>query len=491
MKKIYLTLLVVLVSITLKASPDIYKPELVSPANNATGIAVNTLLDWNAVTGELGLYYEINLSTDAEFSNPAVFTTDLTSYQTSELLFGQHYYWRVRGIDNSGMSDWSEVRDFTTFSTVTVRRPNDEANNVMPNVTIQWQEVKGVAFFDYQLDTTANFNSTMMSIHSVAGNSASETKASSLLFGQKYYLRMRARHAVDTSVWSPSRSFTVTNEIKLSSPANGSTGLSPDVTFAWTKIDGLLKYVIYLSTDPAMSEYEVYSVVATDKVNSIKSDTLMFGTTYYWQLYAIHAADTLISEIRNFTTIDKVTLLYPANNATNVELQPVLKWTTMTGIITFQVELASNANFIKSKIYNVDDGGANEFEVPIHVLDSASVYYWRVRAISSRDTSNFSDVFSFRCAALGMNDATQLSNGIFVYPSPASNKISIQIKNTYIGKGTIEIYDLLGNKRMVSTATFNNGFVKDFYVGNLSNGIYMMSVIFDGKKTAAKLIIQH
>lgn len=65
------------------------------------------------------------------------------------------------------------------------------------------------------------------------------------------------------------------------------------------------------------------------------------------------------------------------------------------------------------------------------------------------------------------------------------------IKNTYIGKGTIEIYDLLGNKRMVSTATFSNGLAKDFYVGNLSNGIYMMSVLFDGHRTAAKLIIQH
>lgn len=489
MKKIYLTLLVVLAFITLKASPDLYKPELVSPANNATGIAVNTVLDWNAVTGELGLYYEINLSTNAEFTNPAVFTTDLTSYQTSELLFGQHYYWRVRGIDNSGMSDWSEVRDFTTYSTVTIRRPTEDANNVAPNVQIIWQDVYGAAFFDYQLDTSANFNSSMMSIHSVASSSGSSTNASSLMFGQKYYLRMRARHAVDTSVWSPTRSFTVINAITLKNPANGSTSLSPNVTFEWTKLEGLIKYNIYLSTNPEMSEYEVYSVAPT--LGKVTPDTLMFGTKYYWQLYAIHAADTLISEIRNFTTIDKVTLLYPANNATNVELQPILNWTTMTGIVTFQVELASNANFIKSKIYNVDDGGANEFEVPIHVLDSASVYYWRVRAISSRDTSNFSDVFSFRCVALGMNDATQLSNGIFVYPSPASSKISIMIKNTYIGKGTIEIYDLLGNKRMVSTATFSNGLAKDFYVGNLSNGIYMMSVLFDGHRTAAKLIIQH
>lgn len=489
MKKIYLTLLVVLAFITLKASPDIYKPELVSPANSATAIAVNALLDWNAVTGEIGLHYEINLSKDADFTNPAVFTTDLTSYQTSELLFGQQYYWRVRAIDNSGMSEWSDVFDFTTISTVTVRRPTDGANNVTPNVQIMWQEMSGIAFFDYQLDTTENFNSSMMSIHSVSSSVGGSTNASSLIFGQKYYLRMRARHSADTSVWSPSRNFTVLNAITLKNPANGANEISPDATFEWTKIDGLLKYNIYLSTDPAMSTYEVYSVAPN--LGKLTPDTLMFGTKYYWQLAAIHAADTLLSEVRNFTTIDKVTLSYPANNATNIELQPVLQWTTMTGIITFQLELASNASFTNSKLYNVDDGGTNVFEVPINVLDSASVYYWRVRAISSRDTSNFSDAFSFRCVALGMNDATVLSNGIRVYPSPANSKISIQIKNTYSGKATIEIFDLLGNKRMVSTTSFINGFVKDFYVGNLSNGIYMMSVVFDGQRNASKLIIQH
>lgn len=489
MKKIYLTLLVVLSVLLLKASPDIYTPELVAPANNATGVFPDAELDWTAVTGQLGLYYEISLDTSSSFTNPIIFTTDLTNYKMAMLFFGETYYWRVRAIDNSGTSDWSETRSFTVINTVTIRRPNENAASVAPNVQIIWQDIFGVSYVDYQLDTTANFNSPMMTITAVVNNpNSSQTNASSLHFGQKYYLRMRARHDLDTSAWSVARSFTVTNTFALKTPNDGTTGLSPDVEFTWNKIDGILKYQIRLSNDANVNQYEAYNVAPN--LVKFSPDTLMFGTTYYWQMAAIHANDTLLSEIRSFSIVDMVTLTSPSNNATNIELQPTLTWETLTGLVSFQLDIAHNVDFTGAFSYNINSGGENTFKVPIHVLDSANVYYWRVRAISSRDTSEYSNIWSFRCVALGIEENVQLKYGVKVYPSPASNRINISIKNTFNGNATVEIYDLLGSRRMTSTANFINGFHKDFILGDLSNGVYMMSIILDGQRTTTKLIIQ-
>jgi hypothetical protein len=489
MKKIYLTLLVALAVLSLKASPDIYAPQLTAPANNATGIFPDVTLDWEAVTGLIGLHYELQLSTTEDFASPVTFNTDLTSYKMSLLLFAQDYFWRVRAIDNSATSDWSSVRKFTVIPTVIIRRPNDLAAGVNPNVQIIWQDITGIPFLDYQVDTAATFDSPLMSIRTVANNPGnSQTNASSLLFGQKYYLRMRGHHAADTSDWTEARSFTVVNVLALKKPDNNVNSIAPNVTFEWTKIDGLLKYQILLSQDPTMNQYEVYNVAAN--LIKVSPDTLLFGTTYYWQMAAIHAADTLMSDVRSFTVINKVTLTSPSNNATNIELQPVLKWANIAGVLGYQLDIAHNPEFNGLFSYDIDLEDDNEFKVPIHVLDSATVYYWRVRAISSRDTSAFSDTWSFRSVALGKEENAQVKNGINVFPVPAVNKVNIRIRSTFNGEATIEVYDLLGTRRLTTNAFFNNGYMKDIQIGNLPDGIYMISVIADGQRSTTKLIIK-
>jgi len=489
MKKIYLTLLVALTVLTLKASPDIYAPDLVSPANNATGIFPDVTLDWSAVAGQLGLFYEVQLSTTEDFANPAVFTTDLTSYKMSLLLFAQDYFWRVRAIDNSGTSEWSAVRKFTVVNTVTIRRPTNGSTGAFPNVSIIWTDITGVQFVDYQLDTTANFNSPLMTLTTVVNKpGSSQTNAANLYFGLKYFLRMRGHHAADTSAWTEPWNFTVTNTLTLKEPAASEAGLSPDIEFVWTKVDGLSKYQLHISTDPSMTQYESYNVAPN--LTKFKPDTLLFGTTYYWMMAGMHATDTLFSAIRSFSTVDKVTLTFPENNATNVELQPTLTWEEMTGLVSFQLDIAKSSDFTGKFTYLINSGGTNEFKVPIHVLDSASVYYWRVRAISSRDTSDYSDAWSFRSVTLGKEDNMISGSGLSVYPSPASTKVSVKVKNTFNGYATVEIYDLLGTKRMTSNAYLNNGYVKDLPIGSLPNGVYMISIIANDQRSTAKLIIR-
>jgi len=489
MKKIYLSVLASLAFLITMASPDIYTPELVAPVNNATDAAPNVELDWNAVAGQLGLHYEAQLSLDNTFTNPVTFSTELTAYRMTNLLFGQQYFWRVRAIDNQGTSAWSEAMSFTTIVKPAIRRPNNNSTGAAPNVQIIWFEITGVSYFDFQLDTTSTFDSPEAHITSVSG-SLVQTNASALYFGKEYYLRVRARHSVDTSAWSDTRKFTVVDVFALKKPDNAAANLAPDVQLEWNTIGGLEKYNIYISTDNQFNNYETY--VAGKALTKLTPDTLHFGTQYFWKMAAIHTRDTLESVSRNFTTIDKVVLNSPANNATNVDLVPYLKWEKISGVLQYKLEFASNPQMTGASTYSISATttvGPEQYRLPNNLLDSAKTYYWRVKAISSSDTSNWSDTWNFRSAALGVEEPV-FSNGMRIYPTPASDLLNIQFKTKFTGEAVVSLFDLLGKTRIEREVQVVNGVIRDFQLGTLSNGIYMLRIEFQGVSSTSKLIIR-
>ena len=209
------------------------------------------------------------------------------------------------------------------------------------------------------------------------------------MFGKKHYWRVRARHASDTSEWSVARSLTVIGIFENLKPDNNAENLSPDVLFEWKRIDGLEKFEILIASDNLFNHTEFYTVAKN--LTEFIPDTLHFGTPNFWKIKAIHSRDTLTSETRAFNTVDKVSLNSPENNATNVELLPYLKWNKISGVLSYRLELASNAAMTGAITYSINPtttAGPEEFKIPIHVLDSAETYYWRVKAISSSDMNH-------------------------------------------------------------------------------------------------------
>lgn len=489
MKKIYFSLLLTLGFLVGMASPSIFTPELVSPPDGQTGVQVDVLLDWTAVVGLPGLYYEIQLSEDAEFTAPENFTAELSRIKMSLLHFGETYYWRVRAIDQSGTSEWSVVRSFTVLSKTIIRAPANNATKVNANAEIKWDMMTGISHIDYQLDTVPTFDSPELRTTTIAGN-LEKYNTSNLKFGLTYYIRLRGRHAADTSDWSAVNSFTVTNIFDLRDPSNNATNVVPDVEFRWKKVEGINKYNIYLSTDPDIHSYELFSAPKTETKR--KSDTLMFGTTYYWQMSAIHSADTLFSPIWKFATIAAVKNIEPANNATNVPLQPILKWNSVSGVIAFTVQIANNPDFNNPRTYPIHDLSnisTQSFRIPANILDSASTYYWRTNMISNRDTSDWSPAWSFRTASLGVEDVEFVRN-VSIYPSPANTSINVQLPATENGKAEIIVFDLLGKARLNTEVIVNRGLIKDISVSGLPDGLYLIQVVKSGKSYSNRVVIK-
>jgi len=258
MKKYYIIFALLLTGFYSFASTTLYVPTLVAPVDAATGQMPDALLDWNPVSGTIGLHYEIQVDTAASFSNPVMMQTELSSINNSQLLFATKYFWRVRAVDNNGVSEWSTVRSFEVVITVSLYKPLINAVNQNPNVEISWspsvnpdvaKAFTGVSHLDYQLDTVSTFDSPYAFITTIAGN-LSKSNLSKLYFGKKYFWRMRALNPNDTSIWSASKSFTTLNVVTLKSPNNNVVNQNLLVLLSWIKFNGVDKYIVMVADNP-------------------------------------------------------------------------------------------------------------------------------------------------------------------------------------------------------------------------------------------------
>jgi len=156
MKKIYSVLgFLMLMSLALSAQTKIYAPTLKAPENGKINQMPDVVLDWQAVTGiTLDITYEAQLASNIDFSDAVTFPqTDLTSVQTSDLIFGQHYYWRVRAFDQNDPSDWSQTFSFQVVWTVSLRSQPSDGAIVDSDPEITWNPITGITKYQFQIDT--------------------------------------------------------------------------------------------------------------------------------------------------------------------------------------------------------------------------------------------------------------------------------------------------------------------------------------------------
>ncbi|MDD4309793.1 MAG: M6 family metalloprotease domain-containing protein, partial [Candidatus Cloacimonetes bacterium] len=104
-------------------------PDLLSPVNNATGVSVNPMFNWNS--SFLATEYRLQIAFDPYFANMLLDISNVTglSYNATNLLANTTFYWRVAGVNVAGISNFSLSRKFTT----TAGSANDE--NLNPILT--------------------------------------------------------------------------------------------------------------------------------------------------------------------------------------------------------------------------------------------------------------------------------------------------------------------------------------------------------------------
>ncbi len=369
---------------------------LASPSNGATNQYVDVLLDWGTVSG--CTYYDVEYDTSATFASPMhhvqSYTSSYTSAYTADLLFGQTYYWRARARHSADTTTWSAVWSFTTTNNISPVSPSNGATNQYVDVLLDWSTVSGCSYYDVEYDTSATFASPLHHVQSYTSSYTSGYTAN-LLFGQKYYWKVRARHSADTTSWSSVWSFTTGNNISPVSPANGATNQYVDVLLDWSTVSGCSYYDVEYDTSATFASPLHHVQSYTSSYTSGYTANLLFGQTYYWKVRARHSADTTSwSSVWSFTTTNNISPVSPSNGATNQDVDVLLDWSTVSGCSYYDVEYDTSATFA-SPLHHVQSYTSSYTSGYTAGLLFGTKYYWRVRARHSADTTAWSAVWNF------------------------------------------------------------------------------------------------
>lgn len=497
MKKLLFLLIGFIVTLSVAAQPEVYTPAPKSPANEATGQMPDVTISWYAVSGSFNLQYRLQVDTTMNFNSPLlvdITQTLITGYQLNELLFNTTYYWRVLAIDGI-TSPWSEIWSFTVFDVVTLSLPSNNSENKNPNEKITWKDkvgslsISGVNYFEYQLDTSMEFNSPLL-IEGVTTGSVFSGTTQNMQFGAIYYWRVRAGHTKDVSNWCNPFNMSIVSTVELKSPSNNATDQLLDVWLKWEEITGVVGYEYEISLNETFTNLIMAGEIDTI---AVKASLLMFGNDYWWRVRARHMTDTSdYSEINKFTVINTVLLKTPSNNQTDVSTTPTLTWTAQTGIVEYQLQLDSDVNF-GNPIVNYKPGAEIvEYKV-LKKLNYESVYYWRMRAFSNggltADTTDWSTPWSFTTAGpAGISHPN--TSGFAVYPNPSDGKLFIRIYAGQSQTARCEVMDLTGKTvltRDLSVQTGENTI--PVILDQVSQGIYIMRITLNGQTSNQKLVI--
>jgi hypothetical protein len=105
-------------SFTTSLGREVTAPQLLKPRDGASGVPLEPLFQWSAVTGAES--YELVVSTEPSLANPTIALVGAsaltgTAWQCSvSLNYDTAYYWKVRAASSGSFSDWSVVGVFTT-----------------------------------------------------------------------------------------------------------------------------------------------------------------------------------------------------------------------------------------------------------------------------------------------------------------------------------------------------------------------------------------
>jgi hypothetical protein len=195
-------------------------PQLLTPTNSATGVAVTgVIFDWNSVTGANSYWIQISTSSDfgTTFVSKTTGSTSQYTHSTPAFSYNTTYYWRVNATNSGGTSAWSVVWSFTTveatLSPPTLLSPANNSTNISLTPTLDWTDVSNATGYQLQVSTSSSFTSYVVNVSTTISG---YTIPSGILQGYtKYYWRVASKNGGGTGSYSSAWNFTTVQTFNL------------------------------------------------------------------------------------------------------------------------------------------------------------------------------------------------------------------------------------------------------------------------------------
>ena len=183
----------------------VFGTELKKPSNNDSDIEFDQELSWDNLEENDGIFeYTCQISLDEDFSDPVALVTNETKVAPDFYKFGTEYFWRVKAAHPNDVSSWSDVRTFTTVTSIVIKSP--ENGTSVPNYrpVLKWEDIKAVE--GYQIRISKNADMSEAVYHLAVGSSTDEYPLNTL-DSSMYYWSVRAYNGNDTCDWAENYSF--------------------------------------------------------------------------------------------------------------------------------------------------------------------------------------------------------------------------------------------------------------------------------------------
>ena len=333
-------------------------------------------LTWCAVYGATS--YRIYRSTSKGSGYSLLGTVTATSYTNTGAKAGTTYYYRVKAVNDAGLSPYSNIvsgqsKAVTPKLSAPVVKIGHSAASGKPMLT--WNAVSGAT--SYKVYRATSQNGTYSLLGTVTATSYTNTGAKA---GTTYYYKVKAVNSAGESAYSNIVSGRAT--VTTLTMGHSSTSGKPQLT--WKAVSGAASYRVYRAT----SKNGAYSVINTTKALTYTNVGAALGTTYYYKVEALNAS----GKSMGFSAIveGKVAPVL-AVGYSSVSGKPQLTWKAVPGATEYQVYRSTQQNSGYSKI--------NTTTATSYVNTGAkanTTYYYKIVAVKNTAASDFSNIVSAR-----------------------------------------------------------------------------------------------
>ncbi|GAB4332954.1 MAG: hypothetical protein OHK0038_08900 [Flammeovirgaceae bacterium] len=457
----------VVIGITIPTAPTAMK----ASNQNSDSFTAN----WQSVQG--ATQYELTVATDANMSNIISnfpIQTDKLSHQVNNLTALTTYFYTVKALNNSGISERSNVISTKTASIAPIA---SNASNISSNAfQANWQSVDGIT--SYRLEVSQSESFDVLVFHTETSNT--NFPLDGLIEGTKYFYRVKAKLIEDnqTLISSPSNIVEVYLP-KTPEKITFSKVSSVGFTINWGADINANSFQIDVSEKEDFSTfvegYQAKNIIG----NSFKVEDLLGNVTYYVRLRSITNG-----AISNNTTTYNQTTLPPLPDVARIKRIPEKRITKIEWFysaafkqsladITFSLERSDNEGEPFRKITEKD-----LTYNPKGIVYEDFTAQNRLRATYKLIVKNKVGESSLEFAQriITANEEEWAEENWILYPIPANEIVYLKMPDA-VEKASLKILDIQGKELMGTEIISNDGKPIKLYIESLPKGTYVLEIL--------------
>jgi hypothetical protein len=376
-------------------------PGLVSPADGATGLSATVVLTWSVSTD--AVEYQVQVSSDPQFGSTLIDMRSIkgTTFTAGPLPYGATFHWRVRASNANGTSPYSVARTFSIEAQPIQLRGHDISTEGVPVAFITNPRGSGSRSLEVIRDGVmppVGSNDPSLAYDTFTGGQRSFDWIGYTFSSPHVFSRLLFQEGIryrDQGGWFA--------DLKVQVRASGQ----------WNDVQGFASNPSYPATGG--DSYVMYGLEFPPVVgDGIRIAGTPGGLAQFVSCAELRAFDTTAN------ALSSPRVEYPIANTSPVLTLLNVRWTAVSGAITYHLQISSDAAF---GTLVVNDSSLTDTLRSVGPLAHATTYFCRVRARSGTFISTFSQVVSFTT----VDALTVLPSPQIVYPVTGSGNLPISL----------------------------------------------------------------